>query len=245
MKKLTQEEYIAKAIEVQGNKYIYTDTIYRGIHEMIDIICPIHGKFQQEAGKHLYAKRGCPKCNGGIAKTKEEMVQKANDIHGYGTYSYDNFVYVNSKTIGEIHCNKCGNDFWMTMDHHTNKHHAQGCPICRCSHMERFVMNELKRLDIPYIYQANKNNLEWLKTKRGSYSLDFYFPQYSMAIECQGEQHFHSRENGIFTEDKVKIIKRRDAEKLNRCLEHNVIIEYINYNEDIEVILNNILNKYK
>ena len=110
--------------------------------------------------------------------------------------------------------------------------------------MEEAVELKLEEYRIPFIYQANKSQLEWLKTDNGSFSLDFYFPQFSMAIECQGEQHFKKRERGIFTEEVVNRIKERDKEKLDRCLEHGVQIEYINYNEDTINKLNNILMKY-
>ena len=65
-----------------------------------------------------------------------------------------------------------------------------------------------------------------------------------MAIECQGEQHFNIRENGIFTNDVVIKTKERDKEKSRRCIEYGIAIEYINYNEDIMLKLNNILKAY-
>ena len=50
---LTTEEFIAKAKEIHGEKYDYSETVYRGRRKNIDIICPIHGKFSQNAGRHL------------------------------------------------------------------------------------------------------------------------------------------------------------------------------------------------
>ena len=240
-KKLTTEEFIRRATEVHGDKYIYDNVIYRGIHVKVEIICPIHGIFYQEPNKHINQQQGCPKCNGGVQSSKEDFVNKAYRIHG-NKYSYENFIYVNKYTKGEIHCKACSKNFSQTPDNHINS--RNGCPFCRQSRMEKYVERYLLGNKISFIYQANKNTLEWLKTKRGSFSLDFFFPQFNMAIECQGEQHFNIRENGIFTENVVIKTKERDKEKLRRCVEHGIIIEYINYNEDVIHKLNNILRKY-
>ena len=241
-RKLTFEEFEKMGNETHNSKYIYL--WYKDIHTKVPIIYPIHGIFWQEPNKHIHRGHGCPLCNGGIKKAKEHFTGKAEKIHGKGRYSYNDFIYINSKTLGKIHCNICGRDFMMSMDNHTNKNHAQGCPYCKQSKMERAVSIYLEENDIQFIYQANKTLLEWLKTSKGSFSLDFYFPQWNMAIECQGEQHFNAREQGIFTVEKVDKIKERDKEKLKRCLEHNIIIEYINYDEDVITKLNKILNKY-
>lgn len=240
-KKLTTEEFIQRAIEVHGDKYIYDNVIYKGIHAKVEIICPIHGIFYQEPNKHINQQQGCPKCNGGAQSSKEDFINKAYKIHG-NKYSYENFIYVNKYTKGEIHCKACSKNFLQTPDNHINS--RNGCPFCRQSKMEKYVERYLSDNKVSFIYQANKNTLEWLKTERGSFSLDFFFPQFNMAIECQGEQHFNIRENGIFTEDIVTKTKERDKEKLRRCVEHGIIIEYINYNEDVIHKLNNILRKY-
>lgn len=240
-RKLSTEEFIQRAKKIHGDRYIYDSAIYKGTHTKVSIVCPIHGVFHQTPNKHVNQHQGCPKCNGGITSTKEDFVAKAQEIHG-DKYSYHDFIYKNKYTKGIIHCETCGRDFRQTPDNHINS--KNGCPFCRQSKMEKYVEKYLSDNDIPFIYQANNCILPWLKTKRGSFSLDFFFPQYDMAIECQGEQHFNIRENGIFTNDVVIKTKERDKEKLRRCIEHGIAIEYINYNEDIMLKLNNILKAY-
>lgn len=205
MKRLTKEEFIEKANKIHNNKYIYTEVDYINIHTKVCIICPIHGAFWQSPNKHIHRKQGCPFCNGGIKGTLDEFKLKAYLIHG-DKYGYDNFLYVNKNTKSIIHCNNCGRDFKQTPDAHING--RNGCPFCKQSKMEEIVEIYLEHNNIPFIYQANKDHLPWLKTIRGSFSLDFYFPQYQMAIECQGEQHYNTRQNGIFTEERVKLIKK-------------------------------------
>ncbi len=59
---LSQEEYIARAIEVHGTKYDYSKVVYTGGQHKITIICPIHGEFKQKPENHTNAKQGCLKC---------------------------------------------------------------------------------------------------------------------------------------------------------------------------------------
>lgn len=62
----TNEQFIKECIEVHGNKYDYSETFYTGAHNVITIICPIHGSFQQKAyrpGCHAEKERRCKEAN--------------------------------------------------------------------------------------------------------------------------------------------------------------------------------------
>lgn len=61
---LTTEEFIRRARLVHGDRYNYSKSIYKRNNEKIEIICPRHGSFWQNAGSHIgVSKAGCPKCN--------------------------------------------------------------------------------------------------------------------------------------------------------------------------------------
>ena len=62
MKKMTQEEFIARACAVHGNKYDYSKVIYKNSKTKVIITCPKHGDFEQMPGKHLYGE-GCLLCS--------------------------------------------------------------------------------------------------------------------------------------------------------------------------------------
>ena len=69
--------------------------------------------------------------------------------------------------------------------------------------------------------------------------MDFYLPDYKIAIECQGEQHF----NDVLFFNDTSLEKRieLDERKYNLCKEHNINIVYytnITINEEF-------LNKHK
>ena len=57
----TQEEYIARAREVHGDKYDYSSVRYTHNQNKIDISCKKHGLFPQQARLHLKG-QGCRKC---------------------------------------------------------------------------------------------------------------------------------------------------------------------------------------
>ncbi len=61
MKKLTQDDFLKRAIERHGDRYDYSQVDYKNQRTDVDIICPIHGKFSQSPQHHMNGS-GCPKC---------------------------------------------------------------------------------------------------------------------------------------------------------------------------------------
>lgn len=61
--RLTNEDFVNKAKLLHGNKYDYSVTKYISSRHNIDIICPIHGVFNQRACNHYLKGTGCSKCN--------------------------------------------------------------------------------------------------------------------------------------------------------------------------------------
>lgn len=55
------DEFIIKANKIHGDKYDYSQVIYKRALDKIIIICKIHGKFQQAASSHLTG-HGCKRC---------------------------------------------------------------------------------------------------------------------------------------------------------------------------------------
>ena len=53
MKKLTTDDFIEKAKEIHGNKYIYNKTVYKNMRTKVCITCPEHGDFWQLPSIHL------------------------------------------------------------------------------------------------------------------------------------------------------------------------------------------------
>ena len=178
----SKEEFIKKARELHGDKYDYSKVEYVNNATKVCIICPKHGNFEQTPNNHLRG-CGCPNCsfeNTGdrCRSSLVEFIKKANEVHG-DKYNYSNVEYVNSRIKVCIICSEHG-EFWQSPNNHLQ---GAGCPKCNLSHLERSVMTYLDDVGISYDYQKR---FDWL----GLQSLDFYLPDYNVAIECQGKQHF-------------------------------------------------------
>ena len=81
----------------------------------------------------------------------------------------------------------------------------EGCPLCKSSHLEREIKQFFDKYDLEYIYQYHNKEIF------NRQSLDFYLPDYNIAIECQGEQHYVAnffKSKGIeFSENHLKYIQ--------------------------------------
>jgi hypothetical protein len=83
-KKLTQEEFLAKAVATHGaGRYDYSQVAYLGTKDKIKIVCPEHGEFKQEAKSHVMG-HGCPACgqvqSNKIKADRAECDAKATDV---------------------------------------------------------------------------------------------------------------------------------------------------------------------
>lgn len=125
-RKLTQEEFIARARRVHGDKYDYSKVKYVNKEEKVCIICPVHGEFWQIAASHMRGNQ-CPKCyyESKMSNT-EEFIKKARKIWG-DRFDYSLSQYKDSKSLITINCPKHGT--WQSTP---NRHlRGGGCPRCK------------------------------------------------------------------------------------------------------------------
>lgn len=61
-KRLTKEDFINRSIGVHGNKYDYSNVVYKNMDTNVEILCPIHGAFLQLPHSHLMG-CGCKDCS--------------------------------------------------------------------------------------------------------------------------------------------------------------------------------------
>ena len=228
LKPLTTETFIARAKEKHGNDFDYSKVEYINYHTKVCIICHEHGEFWQSPNAHLRGQK-CPMCSKSHKDTISSFVEKAKKVHG-GKYDYSKVIYSNSKTNVVITCPIHG-DFSQAPDKHLV---GQGCPICKESHLERHIRLILQTYGIPYESQSNINGL--LEKQ----SVDFYIPQFNLAIECQGKQHFGI--GGWINED-FDDIYYRDVKKSEILSKNGVNIAYYT-NEDENTVLPHQTNLY-
>ena len=170
----------------------------------------------------------CKTC-GHNSYTTDEATAKIKEKCNSLNYSFLGFDTEDKKYKGKetyliLKCNKC-DKIWKTTTFYSFIHNTIKCPGCKNSwKMEKEIEEILNKNKIHYIEQCRKNKLNWLKNKI-SLSLDFYLPDYKIAIECQGRQHFEPVLDfgGVKTyEESIE----RDKKKLSLCKENNIKLLY-------------------
>lgn len=227
--KLTTEDWVKLAKEVHGDKYVYSKTEYKNNKTNLTITCPIHGDFEQLPYNHLNG-YGCSKCSNKYKPTNDEFIEKAREIHG-DKYDYSLVDYVNNHTKVKIICPIHG-VFEQTPRNHIVK--KNGCQLCNISKLEEEILLLLQNNKIDFEQQKT---FDWLINKQ-PLTLDFYLPQYNIAIECQGEQHFIPI-TYFGGEEKLKYIQQNDLLKKQLCEEHGINLLYysdLNIDYPYEVI---------
>ena len=248
-KNMNKDEFIRRARMIHGEEYDYSEVEYIDSHTKVCIRCPEHGEFWQQPNNHLQG-NGCPICryikvHNKRKFTTENFIERSKNIHK-NKYNYSKTEYYNIDTKVCIICPEHG-EFWQTPYKHI---HGQGCPKCSSSHLENEIRNLLIENDINF---EQEKTFDWLKYKNNLF-LDFYLPDYNIAIECQGRQHFEpvdfSGNGEKYAINEYKLLQERDNIKNKLCKEHKIkILYYSNFNKKYQYKFfknkNTLLNKIR
>ena len=222
--RLSKDTFVERSTKVHGDKYDYSNVEYRNQITKVKIVCPIHGEFWQTPKNHMKG-QGCPKCGEEYAKTfrknnwehfVKESVRRFGECYEYPRIKEE---YENSHSKITLKCKVCGNEFIkIACDHLTS-------PNGGCSHYEKTtskledeIRNFLEENNISYVRQKK---FEWL----GQLELDFYLPNYNVAIECQGIQHFKAVD-WFGGDDEFEKTIMRDKLKKELCSANGVKLLY-------------------
>jgi very-short-patch-repair endonuclease/DNA-directed RNA polymerase subunit RPC12/RpoP len=216
------DDFIRRARAIHGDKYDFTSANYITAVDKVLVICKEHGEFWMTP-QNILAGHGCPKCARNIPLSTEDFVKRSNDIHD-GIYDYSKTEYINNSEKVCIICHqkdrlgKEHGEFWQNPASHMK---GVGCPKCKSSHLEKQLRRFLGNNEIRF---EEQKTFDWLTDKSNMY-LDFFIPDYGVAVECQGIQHFVPYEvwGG---EESLKEIQRRDNLKKMLCNEHGIEILY-------------------
>ena len=232
--KLKTDEQIRKELSILHPELDFSMTNFSEHDEKyrVTVRCPKHGLNSVKYYNLIYGQGGCPECGNEKMRekeriTKEEFIKKASNVHG-NKYDYSKVNYVNARTKVEIICPKHGSFFVMPTNFTDKK---SGCPICNNSHLEDEMSRFLNENNIKYIPQKT---CKWL----GLQKLDFYLPEYNVAIECHGIQHFkhtgYSFTSVISPEEAFVYYVTNDIKKNERCRENNLPLFYFTYKENFK-----------
>ena len=217
---------------VHGDRYDYSMVNYINNISNIDIICREHGTFSQKAVYHLNGSI-CPKCNNDKnRKTTLKFIEESILVHG-DRYNYSETKYVSSREKLKIICKKHGLFIQGPRLHLEGK----GCPTCKQSKGERTISNYLKLNSIEFIPQKKFNKCQNIVRVIPVH----YIPKYNICLEYNGRQHYQPVD--IFGGNEGFIIQKiRDNIKSKYCIDNNIKLITIKYDENIEEILRNIIS---
>jgi len=164
--KLTSLEFIQRAKKVHNNLYVYSNSIYNGMHKKLIIICRKHGKYSQSPANHL-AGKGCPKCKNEKTSIRckhssLDFIKKAQKIHG-NVYDYSQIVYKLDNQKITIMCKEHG-EFTQTPRSHLS---GNGCPKCAGFNLsfKEFVKQASKIHKGKYDYSLAEQNYRGMSQK--------------------------------------------------------------------------------
>ena len=238
LRKFTNSNFLNFAKNIHGEKYDYSLVKYNGTDIKVKIICDKHGVFEQRPHNHLKG-QGCPICNiENLANDKRllvnDVINISSDIHN-NKYDYSLVDYKNNKTKIKIICPIHGEFKQSPIIHMI----GSGCPKCNTSKGEKNIIKYLTKNKINYIHQKTFDGCKY----KNKLHFDFYLPEFNLAIEFDGEQHFNPIDffGGIKEFEKLNI---KDSIKNNFCIKNDIYLLRVPYYkiDDIELILNNKLN---
>ena len=222
-KKYSKDFILEKCKELHGDEYDYSMSEYTGIDKEMNIICKKHGVFKQTPYNHIHKKCGCPKCryeqlSGKYRFELSELINRFKEKHGDKyQYPFIDKEYINNRSIITIICPTHGVFKQRVMKHLQ----GQGCPFCSESRLEKEVAIFLEKKHVKFERQMK---FSWLRLNK-SLSLDFYLPDYNIAIECQGEQHYKPIEY-FGGKDEYEEIVERDITKKKQCDNNGIKLLY-------------------
>lgn len=166
VKKWNTDEWVEEAKRRFGDKYDYSKVKYEGWNKKINIICPIHGKFEQLPYSHMQG-HGCPRCNESLMEKEISELLINEDIkfviqkrfNWLGLQSLDFYLpdyKIGIECQGEQHFKQCayfGNKLEEIKERDKNKRE-----LCKKNGIKIIYYSNLS-MNYPYDVFEDKNNL--------------------------------------------------------------------------------------
>lgn len=163
------------------------------------------------------------KCTPNRKKTHEDFLLELGDECLLEYEILDQYQGID-KPIGFKH-KKCNTTFSLTPYQFIIRHSKLYCPICYYKKSK----GEIAITEFLTQYKINFQK-EFSFIKLPNKKFDFYLPEYQMAIEFDGAQHFYPIDF-FGGEQGLKDTQRRDKEKNQFCLDNNITLLRIPYTE--------------
>lgn len=224
---LTNKEFVSQMEKI--NPFIEIIGEYINSNTPIKCRCKIDGNEWMARPYHLKKGEKCPICarrenakklSKDIITFKKEM-KELND-----TIEILSDEYINEREKVECLCKKCGRTWKATP---TNLLRDRGCPSCKSSKGERKIEQWLKENNLVFFREYK---FEDCKDKR-RLPFDFFLPEYNLALEYDGRQHYEPVTFGGISEKRaIKLFeenKKRDKIKEEYCANNGINFLRISY----------------
>lgn len=114
-KSYSLEYFIEKCSNIHNNKYDYSLVKYNRSKDVVTIICPEHGEFQQKAANHLMG-QGCPKCG---FKSQLFLFEKLTSIFKNESFSWE----YRAKWLGRQRIDICIEKYKIAIEYDGKQHY--------------------------------------------------------------------------------------------------------------------------
>ena len=227
------DEYLSDLHKVNKNIAVIGEYVNRNTHILHR--CLIDDYEWYATPINILSGKGCPYCANNIKRTDEEY---SNYIKGINPNIMVIGKYKNAN-IPILHkCMVDGYEWYVAPSSIISKNKI-GCPKCNGTAGEQQIQRWLDNKGIKYEVQKKFDNLYDKQKLR----FDFFLPDYNIAIEYDGKQHFEPIDHfgGVAA---FRKLQAHDQRKADYCKQHKIGLLRIPYNKDIDVELNNfLLNK--
>ena len=160
------EDFINKSIMIHGDKYNYSLVNYKHSKIKVNILCSIHGEFEQTPNMHLKG-QGCPICRYIQVSEKHK-----NSSHSFSLNSWNKLVIKNRNANPKLYILKCYNEnenfikVGITLNDVKTRFYGKKLPY------NYEVLTEI--INTPdYVFNLEKNTHTNFKTKKYKPLLNF------------------------------------------------------------------------
>ena len=225
IKRHTPEWFTDEATKIhKAPIYDYSRVTYVDVDTLVEILCPVHGSFNQTPYNHLQGQR-CPGCANRVRYTTETFIAAAVRIHG-NRYNYSETKYFLAHEYVTVTCVIHG-DFKQKAYAHVA---GQGCGRCgQCANSSKAQIQWLEWMAIRYgIVIEHAENTGEFRIPGSRYLADGFCRSTNTVWEYHGS-HWHADPREYFPQHYLKRLKAYAREVYERTMVKEAYIQKKGY----------------
>lgn len=210
------EDFIVKCREVHGDKFDYSQTVYKGRRKEFTVICKYHGEIHMYPNNHLVG-QGCTECSKEVYRKRHEdqFLKKVSENTFLQHLDFSKARYITNSTPVDIYCKDHNEWFKRTPNRVLDSKSGLGCATCGKVAMNRWSLNSL--LKIPkitqksgYFYTGRITNVAGIKlgitnnliSRKSHYKRD-------LKVHEESFEYIKNKESDYFTCALIEVILKK------------------------------------